>query len=169
MTKTKWTTCSSCSRAAGLTLIEVVAAIAILGTILAGIVLAKSRHTAQLYDAQRRSDAVAAADALLYQWWTRPEGVPVDQSGVIESTPALAWRTRLIMVEPIKNLGARVVRVELFDATVNQGQLAMDDAMTIVVDLVLPDPVVEEAERKEREERESEIAEQGSEVVEDGR
>jgi prepilin-type N-terminal cleavage/methylation domain-containing protein len=41
-------------RRGGLTLIEVVAAIAILGAILVGIVLAKARHTHQLALARQR-------------------------------------------------------------------------------------------------------------------
>ena len=133
-------TCSVRSRRAGLTLIEVVAAIAILGVVLVGIVLAKSRHTRQLAVAQRKQEAVRAADALLTRWWTRPEGVPVDAEGVLEDDPTLRWQTRLVNNKPIDELGARVVRVELHVANPQQSPLEPKDHKLVTVDLVLPVP-----------------------------
>jgi len=142
------TTCSRCSRAAGLTLIEVVAAIAILGTILVGIVLAKSRNTRQLAEARRTAEVVRHADALLADWWADEAGVPPDAAGVIDADPTLAWRTRLVANPPIEQLGARVVRVEVIDtAPVVPGTGAGEaDRVMVTVDLIAADPSVEQRE-----------------------
>lgn len=137
----KWTTCSSCSRAAGLTLIEVVAAIAILGTILVGIVMAKSRHTAQLASAERRMAAVTVADELIASWWLG-EDIPVDQSGICERDESLAWQTRWVTNTPIEQLGARVIRVEMHDRRPARDSM---DKVLVTVDLVVPDPNAEQS------------------------
>lgn len=110
------------SRAAGLTLIEVVAAIAIIGTILVGVVLAKSRHTRQLALSQRKLEAVHALDAQLAKWWAGGDDLPVNTQGTFteqraaESTPPtrpMMWRTRLVANHEVENLGARVLRIEV--------------------------------------------------------
>lgn len=144
--KRKWTTCFGRSHAGGLTLVEVVAAVAVLGVILVGVVLAKSRHTRQVAMAGRQQVAVRAADALIADWWKRPEGVPVGEWGVLEDEPSLAWETRVVPNARIERLGARVVRVELRDA---RPQKRRTEEKTgdgevrgplVTVDLVLPDP-----------------------------
>ncbi len=133
------TSCSRFSRPAGLTLIEVVAAIAILGTILVGVVLAKARHTRQLALTARREVAVRLADELLSQWWTGGDGVPVGVSGE-DANASLAWRTRRVPNPPIERLGARVVRLEVRDILGGPEAEGLDDAdrMLVDVDLVLP-------------------------------
>ena len=74
----------------GLTLIEVVAAIAILGTVLVGITLSQSRHTRQLAAAQQQSAAAHAADQLISEWWTNTAGVPLEEQRRIRNRrPAL--------------------------------------------------------------------------------
>lgn len=136
---------SRCWSATGLTLIEVLAAIAILGTVLAGVVLSKSRHTHQLALSRRKNEAVRAADRLIGGWWTGSEGVPVGKSGPIEADASLTWRTRIVPNDAIARLDARVVRVEILDA--GQGENGPAPAAPVVtVDLVLP---LEEDDRQE--------------------
>ena len=144
---TKWTTCSRRLRRDGLTLLEVVAGIAILGTILVVVVLSKSRHTRQLALTQRRNVAVRAADELIAGWWTRCEGVPVGERGAVEADASLAWETRVVPNDAIEKLGARVVRVELRES--EPDRWAADDGTgdpLVAVDLVLPDPGREAAD-----------------------
>ncbi len=141
----KSTTCSRCSHRAGLTLIEVVAAIAILGTILVGIVLAKSRHTRQLALSQRRAQAVLIADELITNWWISEDGVPVNQSGRIEDDPTLRWQTRTVTNRPLNALGVRVVRVELQQIGDPLPYAKEGDERLVAVDLVLPDPAYDQA------------------------
>ena len=137
--KTQWTTCSRCWRPAGLTLIEVVAAIAILGTILVGVVVAKSRHTRQLSLTQRHNVAVRAADELITGWWTSPGGVPTDGSGVVQADASLVWQTRLVENDAMHRLGASVVRVEIHDAN-SAGPGPPTKKPLVAVELVVPDP-----------------------------
>jgi len=146
------TTCWRCSRARGLTLIEVVAAIAILGTLLAGIVLAKSRHIDQRVRARVQMQAVDATDQMIARWWTDEErGVPIDASGALPGVEGVAWRTGVIDNAPIGELGARVVRVSVFDTADRPGVQRDVDEPMFVVDLVVRDPAVEARERAEAE------------------
>lgn len=138
--KTRPTRCSRCWRPAGLTLIEVIAAVVILGTILVGIVMAKSQHTRQAAATGRQNAAVRAADELIAGWWSTGN-VPVGQSGPVESDASLTWRTSEVPNEAVARLGARVVRVEIRSAS-PAGTPAPDgaDAAILAVELVLPCP-----------------------------
>jgi prepilin-type N-terminal cleavage/methylation domain-containing protein len=138
----KSTTSFRFSRRAGLTLIEVIAAIVILGTILVGIVLSKSRHTRQIALTQRKMEAVRAADRLLTRWWTGPDGIPVDKSGQVPQNPSLRWRTRVVPNPEVALLGARVVRLEILETRKGPGIEA--DATLADVEVVLALPPEEE-------------------------
>lgn len=130
------TTCLRCSRRAGLTLIEVIAAIVILGTILVGVVLARARHTRQIRLSQRKAQAVRAADALLTEWWTRPEGIPVDQSGLAGPDDAFQWQTRLRGNREVEQIGGQVLQLVLRDA--DPGSASASEGPLVRVELVLP-------------------------------
>jgi hypothetical protein len=71
------------------------AALAILATLLAGLLVAKARATRQEESAQRRLRAIAAADALMDQWWQTGELPTIQASGMVPGDPELAWRTRV--------------------------------------------------------------------------
>lgn len=136
------------SRQAGLSLIEVVAAIAILGAILVGIVLAKSSHTRQLALARRKQQAVRAADALIARWW-REDDVPIGQQGMIEGKESLRWKTRLARKPRLAKLGARVLRVSIYRVNAERPALASADHELVSVDLVLDKPAKTSAAEKE--------------------
>ena len=122
----------------GLTLLEVVGAIAILGTVLVGLVVAKARHVRQLAEARRLSAAVRAADSLLAAWWTSPEGVPDDESGAVGTDGSLVYATREVKSAAIERLGARVVRVEVRAAAPQALGPTSPDEPLVAVELVLP-------------------------------
>src|SRR5262245_61261655 len=101
----------------GLTLLEVVAAIAILGGILVGLVLSKSRNERQLAVAKRQSQGVRLLDDLIASWWAADasgRAVPIGAYGAV-SHGAWAWETRIVANPAIEKLGAKVVRVEMYD------------------------------------------------------
>lgn len=142
----RWTTCSSGCRAAGLTLIEVIAAIAILGAILTGIVVAQSRHLRQIAATERTDRAVAAAEALLERWWADPATLPVGASGRLDGAE-LRWATREVASEPIEAINARVVRVSFYPAGAGAvGNTAAGEPM-FSVDLVMPPVEAPDAEQ----------------------
>jgi Tfp pilus assembly protein PilV len=122
----------------GLTLLEVVAAIAILGTVLVGLVLAKARHVRQLAEARRLSAAVRAADSLLADWWTRPEGVPDNESGPVGTDGSLVYATREVPSAAVERLTCRVVRVEIRQAATQVPGAETPDEPLVAVELVLP-------------------------------
>jgi prepilin-type N-terminal cleavage/methylation domain-containing protein len=126
------------STPAGLTLIEVVAAIAILGSILVGIMLATSRHSRQLALAERKKEAVRAADKLITRWRTQQDGVPINQEGRVKFNDSLRWRTRRVNNETIEKLSGRVVRLSLHMANPQETALDPKDYKLMTVDLVLP-------------------------------
>lgn len=152
-----------CSRTRGLTLIEVVAAIAILGTLLVGVVLAKSRHTRQAALAQTKMQAVLLTDELIAGWWDSIEGVPIGDEGGFTETDALRWETRLVNNSPIASLGARVVRVEVHEDERDLRNREEKDEPVLIVDLVVPDPLVEAREAKEQKQRKLEQQQQSEE------
>lgn len=148
----KSTISSRCWRPAGLTLIEVVASIAILGTILVGALFAAARHTRQLAHAQRCRLAVRAADELIATWWSAPAGVPVNESGAVPDDAAFTWRTTLIKNDGVAQLGARVVRIEILDASLprrspdeTHAHVMNESAgpALITVEVVVPDPLAD--------------------------
>ena len=112
---------------------------AILGMILVGVVLAKSRHTHQRALAERQTAAVRAADELIAGWWTGP-GVPIGESGTVGGDETMIWQTRLTPNDAMERLGARVVRVELCDAGARTDSAGGQREALVTVDLVLPVP-----------------------------
>ncbi len=116
------------------------AAIAILGTILVCVVMAKAGHTRQIALTKRTNAAVRAADELITRWWTSEEGVPEGRQGLIEGDESLAWVTCAVENREIEGLGGRVVRVEIREA--DPGAVRPDEAVDtlVTVDLVLPAP-----------------------------
>jgi len=144
MNKT-YTNCFLRSRRSGLTLIEVVAAIAILGTILVGVVLARSRHSRQLAQSRQQARAVRVADEQIAEWWSGPMGIPVDRRGVSTEDDSYEWETRIVRNPAVEKLGARIVRVSIYERDSESEQPRVRGEPVVFVDLVLPAP-----EKKER-------------------
>src|SRR5436190_9188313 len=81
------------ARRLAMTLVEVVAGLALLGTLLAAVLVVRARYAHQSAAAERRLQAVAAADALLSAWHRDPPSLPRSGSGHVEGDAQLAWRT----------------------------------------------------------------------------
>ncbi len=92
----------------------------------------------QLALAERKGQAITAADELIAGWYARPEGVPIDQAGRIETADDLSWRTRQVENGPIDRLGARVVRVEILQGRQDQDAGPRAGKVLVTVDIVLP-------------------------------
>ena len=108
----------------GATLLELVAGLALLGGILVALLVARGRHLRQWELSQRRLEAITAADALLTQWWQKPEEFPRNATGRIPSERPLTWHTRTIPSEEAQRLNATIVRLELFEARSHSAPLA---------------------------------------------
>ncbi len=121
----------SCRRR-GLTLIEVMASLAILGSLLVSLLMAKARSIQQWNAANRRIEATAAADGLLAEWWPKPSTLPRQATGKVAGTETLSWRTRVIEDQAMEGFGIEIVRLEIID---EQTVEKMDPLIT--VDLLL--------------------------------
>jgi type II secretory pathway pseudopilin PulG len=99
-----------------MTLIEVIAGLALLGTLLSLLLLARARHIHRAAESAQRLAAVTAADELLSTWWARPEAFPRSGGGDVPNHPALRWRTLPVPNPGLAALDAAAVRLEITDA-----------------------------------------------------
>lgn len=130
----------------GMTLIEVVLGLAIMGTLLATAVVARGQALKQWRFANDRLVAVEAADTLLKQWWLDKDGesengigggIPIDASGTVnrknDSGPVMRWRTMRHDLPELEAFDLISVRVEIY-------REQSDDKVLASVDVVVPDP-----------------------------
>ena len=81
------------SRCCGTTLIEVLAAIALVGTLLTSVILAHAQHMRQLHHAERALAVSRSVDAMLAQWWVPPATSPEDEQDAAADTESRAPST----------------------------------------------------------------------------
>lgn len=117
-----------------MTLIEVVGGLALLATLLVGILMAKARFTHQAAIAERRLRAVAAADELLAAWRQNPRELPRAGSGEMIGNGGLTWRTLPVANPPINELGADVIRLDIIDSRAASTANAVLASVEFVVD-----------------------------------
>ncbi len=125
---------SSKATARALTLIEVVAGLALLVAIMAALLLAKAHWQRSLADSDRRLAASAAADALLSAWWQNPRAFPVHRGGAVPEHADMRWQTFFIPNRGVEHLGTRAVRLEIVPAEPTAAPALCS------VELVLPNP-----------------------------
>ena len=117
-----------------MTLIEVLAALSLLGSLAVAMVLARGRLVEQHRAAEQKLEAVDAADRLLLLWWSgESKQVPVNTSGVVEQHPHWAWETELISDRRLAPYEAQIVRLRIVDTT----EAGQPTELTSV-DLVMP-------------------------------
>jgi hypothetical protein len=99
-----------------MTLIEIVAGLVILGTILASLAVARGRFARQWRSADQKLVAVRALDGLIADWLNVPGGaVPLNRQAAVADAPAYVWRTTVLRDDAAAKLSAAVVRVEIFE------------------------------------------------------
>src|SRR5687768_10832178 len=110
------TTSSRVRRPRGATLIEVLAGLVLLGTILSSALVARGRFQRQWRAAEDKLAAVRAGDELVAQWIAAPAGsAPVPGEGAVSHEPELRWRTTWLRDPYAQRLGARAARLEILD------------------------------------------------------
>ncbi|MBI1368402.1 MAG: prepilin-type N-terminal cleavage/methylation domain-containing protein [Planctomycetes bacterium] len=117
----------------GFTLIEVLAGLAILGTVMAGAMIAKARCTRQLAQADRRLAAAAAADRMLEYWFADDKTLPRESSGNVPGESDMTWRTHTQRDESNRILKLAITRLEVFD-----GRAIRPDEAILSVELLVP-------------------------------
>jgi prepilin-type N-terminal cleavage/methylation domain-containing protein len=104
----------------GATLIEVLAGLVILSTILSSAVIARGRFARQWRDAEDQIAAARVAESLVSRWTAQPPGsAPVPGEGAADQSDGLVWRSSWTNEPSAQRLGARVARLELFDVRRN--------------------------------------------------
>lgn len=121
-------------RRRGMTLVEVVAGIALLSTLLVMILMAHRNHSAQIRKAKDRMKAIRVADELLSVWMA---SVSLPRIGQREEVPGVSgWHWQIIPV-PVTNdlslLRATSVRLEIVDGSRPSG-----DKLLASVELMVP-------------------------------
>jgi type II secretory pathway pseudopilin PulG len=110
-----WKRFGGCNRN-GLTLIEVIAGLMLMSTLLVGILTAGSRHMRQLRQAKQRLAAAAVADQLLTAWAQSGQNLAVRECAAPDAA-GLTWRVRPVSrPSSPESLGVEIVRLEVFDA-----------------------------------------------------
>ncbi len=119
-----------------MTLVEVVVGLAILGTLLASVLVARGKHLTQLHDARRKQAAVTAADSMLSNWFGEPNNsMPREGEGAVEGDQTLRWRSSKSLDSDIKVLNAEIIRLEIFDARQKHSNMSL-----VSVEVSLPKP-----------------------------
>jgi len=106
------------SRPPGLTLIELLAALAILGTLLASVIVAKGQFVHQWRLGRDKAEAVRLADDLLTQW--RAEAGPgVTLAPATEGELPRGWRWEVEQIQPagLEGWGAELATLRVFGPT----------------------------------------------------
>ena len=101
----------------GATLIEALAGLAILGTLLVSVLLASGKMHRQRGRTAQRLEAVRVADRLLEGWWQKRDEFPRDGQGTVEpggDGRAWSWRTTVVENEAARKLACEVVALEVF-------------------------------------------------------
>src|SRR4051794_15869607 len=108
------------------TLVEVIAGLVILGTILSSVLIARGRFARQEAQAQRRLQATRALDELVNQWMSGPSSaIPLSGRGTLSESNQI-WRTHVVPDRSAEELGTQVLRVEVFDPTERSTVLTLD-------------------------------------------
>lgn len=105
------------SRQRGVTLIEILAGLAVLGVLISSIMIARGRALRQWADADAKVQATRAVDTLLASWLADPTGpdrIPVPATGQLADLPDCTWRTTFFADPATRQLGVGVVRLEVF-------------------------------------------------------
>jgi prepilin-type N-terminal cleavage/methylation domain-containing protein len=112
----------------GTTLIEVLAGLVILGTLLVSVALARGRFLRQWKQADQRLAAIHEADQLVEQWISgSPESVPVNLTGRTDDSDQHRWRTQSVPSAAAASLGSIVVRLTVYGPSEDQLPLASVD------------------------------------------
>lgn len=118
----------------GVTLIEVMAALALLGSLAVAMVLSRGWLVEQHQQAGQKLEAVEVADKLLAQWWAGETiQLPIDATGRVDGYPVWSWQTRVVDNRSLASFEALVVRLSILDDSVVGQPVELT-----TVDLVMP-------------------------------
>lgn len=122
----------------GVTLVEVVASLVLLATLVTSMLLAYSAHHRQALLAIRKQKAIEVADEMLATWYASTEPtVPRNGSGTVLGSDGLVWRTSVVHQNVVETLPVEVVRLQVLRA---EGGARAGSSPLAQVDVVVPIP-----------------------------
>lgn len=140
--------CFACSKRQGLTLIEVVAAIGLVSTLLVTTVVAFSRASRQIRQVEARDSAIVAADQLIAEWFTTGKFPDHGETGEIGNTgfqfritrrPSglhRTWQAEILTVEVLRDRSSHPpqldppIEIELLVSKSNQNEASVPNLPT---------------------------------------
>jgi prepilin-type N-terminal cleavage/methylation domain-containing protein len=125
-------------RRRGLTLVEVVAGLALLSTLLVAVLTTKARVTRQWSHAQRKLQAVAAADRLLAEWWPRRDVFPRQSSGRVAGDSGLHWQTTPVGNSALNGMRTSVIRLDIVEGRASRPADEVLASVEVILDDELP-------------------------------
>ncbi|MCA9215913.1 MAG: type II secretion system protein [Planctomycetales bacterium] len=105
----------------GLTLIEVIASIGLLATLLVATMTAYSRHVRQIESSRFRINAAESADVLLSKWFSDEDEIPFPAEGCCGEDKEYSWATQRIRSERLGDREVDIVQLTI-KRTSNQGE-----------------------------------------------
>jgi type II secretory pathway pseudopilin PulG len=106
-----------CNHQPAFTLLEVVAGLTLMATVLVASLLSFSAHHRQRRLAESKLAAVAVADELLGELSASREGIPRAGRGMIPGQPTWFWQTRIVAVAAPAQVPLQVIRLEVVEVT----------------------------------------------------
>jgi len=97
----------------GLTLIEVMASLALLSTLLVGMLLAFKKNATQIRAGLAVREVLTSVDALVLSWAQQGVYPPVQATGALPGRDGFIWRTRVISREWEATLHLDIIALEV--------------------------------------------------------
>ena len=113
------------------TLLEVVVALVLMGSLLAGSLLAFSKHRQQLAMAAKRIEATMVADQLIAELGAQQGGLPAVARGSVAGKADWIWEISPVGTTTLATVRLRVVRFQILELRPTPKRL-------IAVDMVQP-------------------------------
>jgi type II secretory pathway pseudopilin PulG len=98
------------------TLVEVIASLLLLSTLLVATLVAHGRHARQIRAAKEQLAAVAAAEELLSEWNSSGQTGAPAREGKISGPLQLGWRWEVIETPELRPMGAAIGRLQIVSA-----------------------------------------------------
>jgi type II secretory pathway component PulJ len=95
------------------TLIEVIASLMLLSTLLVAILIANQRHVQQIRSARERLVAIAAVEAIFGEWTAKDQWGATARDGPVKDHPEFTWRWQLRESPELSQFGAAIGRLEI--------------------------------------------------------
>jgi hypothetical protein len=116
-----------------LTLIEVITALALLSTLLVGMLVAFKKNAEQIRAGLAVREVVAGVDELLLSWAQQGTYPPAEGTGRLPGVDGFTWRTRIVSRQVRNTLALDIVRLE-----VRAEHASATDAPIVAIELPVP-------------------------------